>query len=212
MASRSCRQFGSNMWLGRADRPIELAEGAPEAAIRAAIRSGRLRRGAAVPSSRSLAADLGVSRGVVVEAYEQLVAEGYLATRPGGATTVAPARSPVEPTAPAAPGQPVRFDLLYGRPDVTQFPRAAWLRSARRVINGAPADRLVYLDGRGAQELRSALADYLNRVRGTWADPANMLVCNGFAQGLALNERAITEAIAVLAASIDLLPAHDRCT
>ncbi len=162
-----------------------------EAAIRASIRSGRLRRGAAVPSSRSLAADLGVSRGVVVEAYEQLVAEGYLASRPGGATTVAPVHSVVEPTAAAGSGQPFRFDLLYGRPDVSQFPRAAWLRSARRVINGAPADRLVYLDGRGAAELRSALADYLNRVRGMWADPSNMVVCNGFAQGLALLSRVL---------------------
>jgi GntR family transcriptional regulator/MocR family aminotransferase len=157
-----------------------------EAAIRDAIRTQRLRRGAVVPSSRSLAADLGVSRGVVVEAYQQLVAEGYLAVRPGGATTVAPVGAVVEPTAAAGAAAPVKYDLQYGRPDVTQFPRAAWLRSARRVINEAPAERLLYLDGRGAPELRTALADYLNRVRGTWADPANLLICNGFAQGLHL--------------------------
>src|SRR5262245_26604510 len=57
--------------------------------LRAAIRDGRLRRGSALPSSRALAAQLGVARGVVVEAYEQLVAEGYLLSRPGGATRVA---------------------------------------------------------------------------------------------------------------------------
>jgi GntR family transcriptional regulator/MocR family aminotransferase len=156
------------------------------AAVREAIRSQRLRAGAAVPSSRALATDLGVSRGVVVEAYQQLGAEGYLVCRPGGATTVADVRPAADAGRSPARRSVTRFDLLYGRPDVAQFPRAAWLRSARRVINDAPADRLIYLDGRGAPELRSALADYLNRVRGTWADPANMLICNGFAQGLAL--------------------------
>ena len=60
-----------------------------EAAIRDAIRAGRLRRGAALPPTRVLAADLGVSRGVVVEAYQQLTAEGYLSSRSGGYTQVA---------------------------------------------------------------------------------------------------------------------------
>ncbi len=86
----------------------------------------------------------------------------------------------------AAGARRLRFDMLYGRPDVTQFPRSAWLRSARRAINDTPAERFIYLDGQGAPELRVALADYLNRVRGTWADPERMLICNGFAQGLAL--------------------------
>ncbi len=171
-----------------------------EAAIRDAVRSGRLRRGAAVPSSRSLAADLGVSRGVVVEAYQQLVAEGYLACRPGGATTVAALRPLIEAAVPGRRPVAIRFDMLYGRPDVTQFPRSGWLRSARRVITETPADRFLYLDGRGAPEVRAALADYLNRVRGTWADPANMVVCNGFAQGLALVSRVLfTAGVRVLA-------------
>src|SRR5258708_34170274 len=59
-----------------------------EASIRDSIRAGRLRRGSSLPPSRVLAADLGVSRGVVVEAYQQLTAEGYLTSRPGGHTVV----------------------------------------------------------------------------------------------------------------------------
>ena len=70
-----------------------------EAEIREAIRSGRLEAGAVVPSSRALANDLGLSRGVVIEAYEQLGAEGYLDTRPGGATRVAEAAARRQPAA-----------------------------------------------------------------------------------------------------------------
>ena len=165
-----------------------------ELELRSAIRSGRLAAGAALPSSRSLAHDLNLSRGVVVEAYEQLVAEGYLTSRPGGATRVAPnvapphdAAKPVRPRPPMPAGlDPLRIDFGYGRPDVTQFPRQAWLKSVRRVMNEAPSDRFGYLDLRGADELRDALATYLNRVRGTCANPDDIVVCNGFAQALRL--------------------------
>jgi GntR family transcriptional regulator/MocR family aminotransferase len=123
----------------------------------------------------------------VVEAYEQLVAEGYLTSLPGGATRVS-ARV-MEPAAPraAAPTAPtVRVSFAYGRPDVTQFPRQVWLRSLRRVLEEAPSDRFTYLDRRGAPELREALAAYLNRVRGTVADAERIVICNGFAQAIDL--------------------------
>lgn len=74
---------------------------------------------------------------------------------------------------------------------MSQFPRAAWLRSVRRVLTEAPHERLIYLEGRGAPELRGALADYLNRVRGTWATPENIVVCSGFAQGWALTTQVL---------------------
>lgn len=189
-----------------------------ESALRDRVRRGLLRPGTVLPSTRALAADLGLSRGVVVEAYQQLVAEGYLVSRAGGYTQVAPAMSerstPPRTAAPdrraapdqwvaagrapavgraaaagegASPGEPgpgrPRIDFRYSSPDVSQFPRAAWLRSVRRVLSETPHHSLAYLDGRGAPELREALADYLNRVRGTAARPDNMLVCNGFAQG-----------------------------
>jgi GntR family transcriptional regulator/MocR family aminotransferase len=157
-----------------------------EQELRVAIRSGRLMPSAALPSSRAFAAQLGVSRGIVVEAYEQLIAEGYLAARPGGATHVAQAAAPVASHRSRPPTPRPEIDFRPGRPDLDEFPRAAWLRSMRRVLTDAPSDRLGYLDGRGVPELRNALADYLNRVRGTCAEPDDLVVTTGFVQGLAL--------------------------
>ncbi|GAA1653483.1 PLP-dependent aminotransferase family protein [Nonomuraea maheshkhaliensis] len=164
-----------------------------EASIRASVRAGRLRAGASLPPTRTLAAGLGVSRGVIVEAYQQLVAEGYLTSRSGGYTQVAAPIPPAADTAPAASGtRPAadgpgfRVDFGYGRTDVSQFPRAAWLRSVRSVLTTTPNDRFAYLDGRGVPELRQALCDYLNRVRGTQAVPGHTVVCNGYAQGISL--------------------------
>ncbi len=158
-----------------------------QASIRASIRAGRLRAGASLPPTRTLAAGLGVSRGVVVEAYQQLVAEGYLASRSGGYTHVA-ASMPSAPSPPPSVAPPAvrRVDFGFGRTDVSQFPRAAWLRSVRTVLTTTPNDRLAYLDGRGVPELHQALCDYLNRVRGTSADPANVVICNGYGQGISL--------------------------
>ena len=165
-----------------------------EASIRQRIRSGALPAGVALPPTRALAAELGVTRGVVVEAYAQLVAEGYLTSRSGGYTQVAPAGRPHAPPAAApgpgrpAPSRPPRpvVDFGYGRGNLAAFPRAAWLRSVRRVLTEAADERLGYLDGRGAVELRSALAAYLNRVRGTNADPETIVITNGYAQAVSL--------------------------
>jgi GntR family transcriptional regulator/MocR family aminotransferase len=155
-----------------------------ESGIRDRIRQGLLRADVVLPSTRALASDLGLSRGVVVEAYQQLVAEGYLVSRTGGYTQVASAAArPAESLSTTPQAAPPRIDFKYSRPDVSQFPRAAWLRSIRKVLNETPHLSFAYLDGRGADELRIALADYLNRVRGTCATPENMLICNGFAQG-----------------------------
>jgi GntR family transcriptional regulator/MocR family aminotransferase len=154
--------------------------------IRASIRSGRLLLGSSLPPSRVLAADLGVSRGVVVEAYQQLAAEGYLASQAGGYTQVAAGPAP-QPTAlrlarPEAP----RIDLSYGRADVSSFPRAAWLRAIRGALAAAPNDVFGYLAGSGVPQLRTAVAGYLNRVRGTLAQPDNIVITTGYAQGIAL--------------------------
>ena len=157
-----------------------------ERAIRTAVREGRLEAGTVLPSSRALASQLGVSRGIVVESYEQLVAEGYLVSRSGGATRVARATSENPRPHPAAQPPTFRFDFRPGRPDVTEFPRGVWLRSMRQALAHAPSDRLTYGAGHGVPELRSALAAYLNRVRGTAADPADIVVSSGFAQGLGL--------------------------
>jgi len=155
------------------------------ASIRDGIRSGRLGLGSSLPSTRTLAADLGVSRGVVVEAYQHLTAEGYLTSRRGGYTWVAAGAEPSPAPAPPVPTHVPGIDFRSCRPDVSQFPRAAWLRSVRRVLTEAPKERF-YLGGRGLPELREALADYLNRVRGTSAKPENVVICNGYTQGIAL--------------------------
>ena len=154
-----------------------------EQELRGAIRAGRLQPETALPSTRVLADQLGLSRGVVVEAYEQLLAEGYLTSVPGGATRVATRVAAGTAGAPRAETTPpVRIDFAYGRPDVTLFPRQIWMRSLRRVLIEAPSERLTYLDRRGAPELREALAAYLNRVRGTAAEADHVIICNGFAQ------------------------------
>jgi GntR family transcriptional regulator / MocR family aminotransferase len=186
-------ESGTNS-VGAAELLIDIQRDLPtplhrqlESGLRERIQQGHLRAGTALPPTRVLATDLGLSRGVVVEAYAQLVAEGYLSSRTGGYTRVAGA-SPVTPVEPAAPttAPALRIDFRYGRPDVSQFPRAAWLRSLRRVLNEIPNERLVYLDGRGAPELHQALADYLNRVRGTSARAENIVITNGFGQGVRL--------------------------
>jgi GntR family transcriptional regulator/MocR family aminotransferase len=164
-----------------------------EASLRDRIRSGALPAGVALPASRVLAAELGVSRGVVVEAYAQLLAEGYLTSRSGSYTQVAPRAAGVPGTTtkprPSVPARAARrpvVDFGYGRGDLRAFPRAVWLRSMRRVLAESPDERLGYLDGRGAVELRTALAAYLNRVRGTRAHPDRIVVTSGYAQAVSL--------------------------
>jgi GntR family transcriptional regulator/MocR family aminotransferase len=157
-----------------------------ETAIREAIRAGRLPRDTSLPPTRVLARDLRISRGVVVEAYQQLVAEGYLTSRPGGYTRVAAGRETVARPAPPAPAGAPRIDFCPCRADGSQFPRAAWLRSMRRVLTEASAEDFGYVRGRGAPPLQHALAVYLNRVRGASARPDRIVICNGYAQGIGL--------------------------
>ena len=157
-----------------------------EHALRTAIRSGRLPAGSPLPSTRSLCAQLEVSRGVVSWAYGQLAAEGYLITRQGAPVRVSDAlRSPpVRPSARSLTA-PFAYDLRPA-PDLAAFPRDRWERSLRNAWRTAPADQLGELDPRGIPELRDTLALYLDRVRGTASDPELLMVCTGFHQGLAL--------------------------
>jgi GntR family transcriptional regulator / MocR family aminotransferase len=176
--------------------PLQRDAGRPlrrqlETELREAVRSGRLAPGSILPSTRALSRQLEVSRGVVVEAYEQLSAEGYLVTRPGGDTSVAHVPASVERPPATEAGPTFEYDFRPGRPDVAAFPRAAWLRTLRRVLVEAPAARLGYLDGRGMPELRDALEGYLNRVRGTRAKAGAMVLTTGFAQGLRLTARVL---------------------
>ncbi len=161
-----------------------------ERTLRDAIRSGRLPAGARLPSSRGLADELGVSRGVVTSAYDQLVAEGYLESRQGAPVRVASGVRP-QTSRPPAPSLQARYayDFSPGLPDLAGFPRGKWLRSLRSAWRETPLDAVGYGDPRGVPQLREALAGYLGRVRGAVADPEHLLVCTGFRQGLALTCR-----------------------
>jgi GntR family transcriptional regulator/MocR family aminotransferase len=158
-----------------------------EHAIRRDIRSGRLPAGMRMPSTRGLASELSVSRGVVTEAYGQLAAEGYLTTRQGAPVRVSVA---VRASSPRAPARSLLPSFAYhfhpGLPDLAGFPRDRWLRSLRAALSDSPLDALGYGDPRGLPGLRETLADYLGRVRGAAADTEHMLMCAGFMQGFSL--------------------------
>jgi GntR family transcriptional regulator / MocR family aminotransferase len=176
------------------DRTGHRVRASLETALRDAVRTGRLGPGSRLPSSRSLATDLGVARNTVADAYGQLVAEGWLDARRGSATRVAgrpagqdeaPAADLVPPAAAGQPGHP-RYDLRPGFPDLSAFPRPGWLAAARRALAAAPYEALGYPDPRGRPELRQALAGYLARARGVRVPAGHIVVCSGFTHGLAL--------------------------
>jgi GntR family transcriptional regulator/MocR family aminotransferase len=181
----------------RIDRPAGGLAAQIAAELRTAIRSGRLAGGVRLPASRDLARDLGTSRGVVVEAYEQLVAEGFLVSRQGSGTRVAD----VGPAAPAGDAMPaptappdLAYDLRVGTPDLSAFPRRAWLAAVRQVMRTAPHQALGYGDPGGVPELRAELAAYLRRVRAADADPEQLVLVGGVAQGLHLIIRTLARA------------------
>jgi GntR family transcriptional regulator / MocR family aminotransferase len=162
-----------------------------EDGLREAVRVGRLPRGERLPATRALASDLGVSRRMVVDAYAQLLAEGYLVARAGAGTFVADAADAPRPPAAEPTEQRLTFDFFPGYPDLASFPRRAWLRAMREVLREAPLASMGYPDTRGAPELRRALAGHLQRVRGVAADPQAIVVCSGFAHGLMLLARTL---------------------
>ena len=177
--------------------------------LRLAISDGRIPLGSRLPSTRVLAGELGVSRGVVTDAYRRLTEDGHVAGRGRGGTVVVAAPLAVPAPRPAPPGPPypatglfgsdpgtdvfdslraapARIDLSPGVPDLAAFPRAAWLRAERAVLDDlAPAD-FGYGDPRGTPALRRAVANWLARNRGIRADPEEVIIVAGVAQALAL--------------------------
>jgi GntR family transcriptional regulator/MocR family aminotransferase len=184
-------------WATSIDLHVDLAgpEGrrtALERALRDAIRAGRLGAGDRLPSTRALAADLGLARGTVTDAYAQLTAEGWLSARQGAATTVAegavrPAPPPIVPTYRPR----FRHDFRPGSPDLSAFPRRAWAAAQRQVLRTVPDADLGYGEPFGHPTLRAALAAYLGRVRGVVTDGEHVLVCSGWSQALDLTCRVL---------------------
>ncbi|WP_338018165.1 PLP-dependent aminotransferase family protein [Streptomyces taklimakanensis] len=189
--------------------------------LRTAILDGGLPVGTRLPATRALAAELRVSRGVVTESYRRLGEDGLVTGRGRAGTTVAaapvrPAAPPPPPPrfpAPAAPPSsaevfaadpgpdvfdllravPARLDLTPGTPDLSAFPRRAWLRAERRVLEDAAASHLGYGDPRGVPALRSAVAGWLARNRGMRVDPDEVLITSGTAQAITLFGRVLRD-------------------
>lgn len=162
--------------------------------VREAIRSGRLSSGEQVPSSRVLARLLGLSRGLVQDAYAQLQAEGYLIARAGSATRVARAAvdlGPAMPTAAPSPAPPLVADFQCGVPDLGSVPRADWAWAMREACRSAPNTALGYHEPQGYPQLREVLAAYLGRVRAMDVHADQVAICSGVQQGLGLVLRAL---------------------
>jgi GntR family transcriptional regulator/MocR family aminotransferase len=172
-------------------------------ALRSAISDGSLAPGSMLPASRTLAADLGTARGVVVAAYQRLADEGLIGGRRGAGTVVLapPASAPQRPrrrppariTRLPVPRLPASagIDLSPGVPDLSAFPRAAWLRAEREALATCDAAEFGYGDPRGAEPLRVELSGWLGRTRGLRVDPDEIVVVGGVAQSLALLSRAL---------------------
>lgn len=159
--------------------------------LRAAIRGRRLGAGERLPSTRRLAELLGISRGTVVDAYEQLVAEGYLEAAVGSGTRVA--ATPIGPvrqtsdvlTASASPLRPVEVDFEYGIPDLGSVPLIDWSWAVSEATRTLPTAELGDEDPAGSRHLREVVTAYHRRVRSGCAVAADAVVVSGFRQGLA---------------------------
>jgi GntR family transcriptional regulator/MocR family aminotransferase len=163
-----------------------------EEQMRGAIRSGALAAGEQLPSTRVLAEDLGVSRGVILRAYGQLAAEGYIALRQGAAPTVrAAVRLDLTTIRPPTGGAGIVYDLRPHLPDLALFPRQSWLRAVRESLAQARIADLTYGDAAGLWDLRVAVANYLSRARGVSAHPAHTLITAGSTHSLSLVSRAL---------------------
>jgi GntR family transcriptional regulator/MocR family aminotransferase len=183
--------------------------------FRSAVLEGRLKAGARVPSSRALAVDHGVARITAVQAYERLVAEGYLAARPGSGLFVAESqpeqwvrpvaavrraharrRTPVlERPLPAlamTPRPDERLPLATGIPALDHFPWGDWARITARLHRERPLDALGHGDPQGERGLREAIAQYLGAARGISCAAEQILVVAGSQQGIDLTARALT--------------------
>jgi GntR family transcriptional regulator / MocR family aminotransferase len=199
--SRGSRPSGLDLHLDQADRSVHNARNIRAGlidALREAIRTGRLAPGSRLPSSRVLAADLGLGRNTVVRVYAELVSEGWLIGQHGSGTVVAQRSAELvsgreRPRPQPSRPQPVH-DLRPGRPDLSSFPRNEWIRAVKRTVSTAPFDAFGYADPHGRSELRDVLARYLARARGLRARADNIVVCSGAAEGLRLVAAALAEA------------------
>jgi len=188
--------------------------------LRRAISDGRLRPRQAIPSTRALASDLGVSRIPVLTAYEELRAEGYLETFVGAGTRVAAAipdnpvelgngslRGPVGRSAPRTVSRGVRALLAMPQdppirmtgafrvssPALDRSPSAIWSLLVRRHARNPSADQMAYGDPMGHEPFRAAIASYLGAARAVRCDASQIMVTAGSQQGLQICARTLLD-------------------
>lgn len=185
--------------------------------LRTAIRSGTLRAGERLPATRELAEELHVSRTVVLAAYDQLLAEGYVFGRGGSGTYVSeevilhPARAIEKPAKlrlsrfgavaagasamdfPERPPGAVRYDFSYRRTPVEGFPLETWQRILLRRARRASARKHDYGPPAGNLALREAIAAHLRRSRAVVCDASQVIIVNGSQQALDLITRVLLE-------------------
>jgi GntR family transcriptional regulator / MocR family aminotransferase len=195
--------------------------------LAAAVVEGRLAAGEPLPPSRTLAAELGISRTTIAVVYDRLVAEGFIMTRPGAGTFVAagmvsrPARrAPRGHVLAARPvwsrmsfatteNSPAAFDFAIGVPDSRLFPLVAWRRNVLRELQPTSALLDGYARPAGDSRLRAAIARHVALSRSVVAGPDDVIVTSGAQQAFDLIARAL---IAPPATSSRLRsPAIHRC-
>ncbi|WP_096187542.1 MocR-like pyridoxine biosynthesis transcription factor PdxR [Evansella halocellulosilytica] len=165
--------------------------------IRSRILEQEFKEGEKIFSSRELAATLGVSRNVVLEAYEQLIAEGYLEVRPRSGTFVAEGinfQRNVEESSSIANSIDKKeekdiIDFRAANPAMDQFPRKIWGRLTKEICNDTPNEAFAYSGAEGVRELRDVLANYLRNVRGVRCHPDQIVITSGATQALYLITR-----------------------
>lgn len=181
-------------------------------ALRDAVLDGRLAEGAPLPSSRALAAQLGIARNTVMAAYDQLTAEGFVEGRRGSATRVALRPPPLgsrggdtaappqtmddraaawAATPPLMVGRDHRRPFAPGVPDLAAFPHAEWRRVLGRLWRRPPLDLMSGIDPLGHPPLRAAIADHLGRSRAVRCSADQILVVGGSQQALDLIARVL---------------------
>lgn len=186
--------------------------------LRQAILSGSLRPGDRLPSTRDLAEQLRISRTVVLLAYDQLLAEGYVTASTGSGTYVShqmarnPSAAPGRPArlrlsrfgstvaasiatvdTPQLPSTAPRYNFVYGRSDLATFPFESWRRMLAREARKATARHFDYGSALGNPDLRAAISSHLRRSRAVVCNPSQVLIVNGSQQALDLVIRVLVE-------------------
>ena len=173
--------------------------------IKSRILAGKLLAEERLPSSRFLASELGIARNTVLEAYDQLIAEGFLVSRQGSGTIVAPGVHP-NPTYSNSPkdGEDKHASSMWDRqqapkntlinfrsgiPALEAFPKEEWAKCYQRTAQRLPAAAFRYCEPGGIRELRQAIAAYLSRMRGIRVSPHRIMITSGSTQALSLLSR-----------------------